>query len=120
MAFFPPVTPMALFPPVSAPTVLVDWHTGRSTTGDTAYCVAREHTSMFEWVRRETAIDVFINVVPIILLAYFLVLTLTNVAWRGVSRTVVVAHFLTVFPILVLAIATYVVARAIESDIQRR
>lgn len=73
---------------------------------------------MFDWVRRETLVDVTINAIPVVILVVAVALTLTLPAWQGLSLTVAVAHFLTVFPIVVLVVATYVVARAVEADIQ--
>ena len=74
---------------------------------------------MFEWVRRETLVDVTINLIPAVVLVYFVVLTATDPAWQTLSVTTFMAHSLTIFPLIVLLVATYVVARAVEADIQR-
>lgn len=74
---------------------------------------------MFEWVRRETLVDVTINAIPAVVLLYFVGLTLATDGWQEFTLTTAVAHFLTVFPFVVLVIATYVVARAVETDQQR-
>lgn len=73
---------------------------------------------MLEWVRRETLVDLTINAIPVVILVFFVGVTLSHPGWRGLSLTVAVAHALTIFPILVLVVATYVVARAVEGDIQ--
>lgn len=73
---------------------------------------------MLEWVRRETLVDVTINAIPVVILVVAVGLTLSRAPWRELSLTTAIAHFLTVFPILVLVIATYLVARAVESDIR--
>lgn len=74
---------------------------------------------MLDWVTRDTLVDLTINAIPAVILVYFVALTLAHPAWQSRSLTVVTAHFLTVFPLAVLVVATYVVARAVEADIDR-
>ena len=71
---------------------------------------------MFEWVDRDVLVDVSINVVPLVILAYFVVVTLVGSPWQETTLAVVMTHVLTLVPIVTLAVATYYVARAIERD----
>lgn len=71
---------------------------------------------MFDWVSRDALVDLTINVVPAIVLAYFFALTIALSTWRELSFTTLLAHGLTLFPLVVLWIATYVVARAVVAD----
>jgi len=89
-----------------------------ATAGSNASGVEAQLSAMFEWVRRETLVDVTINAIPAVVLAYFVALTAITPAWQVPSLTTAVAHFLTVFPFVVLVVATYVVARAVETDAQ--
>lgn len=73
---------------------------------------------MLEWVDRDLLVDVSINAVPVVILAYFVVVSVRTLE-QGVTRTVVLSHVLTVLPVLVLAFATYHVARAIQFDERR-
>ena len=74
---------------------------------------------MFDWVNRDVLLDISINVIPVVILAYFVALTLLRSPWDGPLLETVLTHTLTVFPILVLLAATYYVARAIERDAQQ-
>lgn len=74
---------------------------------------------MLEWVSRETALDVSINAIPVAILAYFAVLFQIASPWSFDPLTVTLTHALTLFPLLVLVVATYLGARAIESDAAR-
>lgn len=71
---------------------------------------------MLEWLSRETMVDISINAVPIIILAYFAVLFEVVSPWTFDALPVVLTHTLTLFPLVVLLFATYYVARAIERD----
>ena len=74
---------------------------------------------MFDWVNREMLLDVSINAIPAVILAYFVFLTLVRSPWEGPLLVEVLTHTLTVFPLVLLVFATYYAARAIERDEQR-
>lgn len=71
---------------------------------------------MLEWANRGTLLDVSINAIPIVILAYFVGLVLLASPWRGPLLVEVLTHALTLVPVVVLAFVTYHVARAIERD----
>jgi hypothetical protein len=71
---------------------------------------------MLDWVRRETLLDVSINAVPIVILLFLDLLFLAVYPWGRATLSELLTHVLTLFPIAVLAVATYLVARAIERD----
>lgn len=75
-----------------------------------------ERPNVLEWVSRETVVDVSINAVPLFIIAYFTVLQAVASPWAFEPLMVFLTHSLTLFPFVVLAFATYYVARAIESD----
>lgn len=74
---------------------------------------------MLEWVSRETAVDVSINAVPIFILAYFTVLHGVESPWAFRPLAVFFMYTLTLFLLVLLAVATYYAARAIERDAAR-
>lgn len=74
---------------------------------------------MLDWLSRETALDVSINAIPAVILAYFAVLFQLASPWSFDPLTVTLTHALTLFPLLVLVIATYLGARVIERDTAR-
>lgn len=74
---------------------------------------------MLEWLSREGMVDVSINAVPLLILAYFAVLFEVASPWSFDPLAVVLTHTLTLFPLAVLLVATYFVARAIERDAAR-
>lgn len=59
---------------------------------------------------RETLLDITVNVVPILILAFFFVLFVTWTPWTGEPLITLISHFLTLFPLVLLAIVTYVAA----------
>lgn len=67
-------------------------------------------------LERETALDVLVNVVPLAILFVLDLLFWVVNPWGWDPLFVVVAHFLTLFPLTVLAILTYVSARVIQDD----
>ena len=71
---------------------------------------------MLDWVRRETLFDVSINAVPVVILLFLDLLFLVLYPWERGTLAELFTHVLTLFPIAVLAVATYHVARAIERD----
>lgn len=80
---------------------------------------AAEPTPVLEWLSRETVIDVSINAVPVLILAYFTVLHGLGSPWGFRPLAVFFTYALTLFPLVVLVVATYYVARAIERDAAR-
>lgn len=71
---------------------------------------------MFEWAQRETLLDVSINAFPVTLLVLFDLLFLLVSPWGADPLAETLTHALTLFPLVVLAFATYQVARAVERD----
>ena len=71
---------------------------------------------MLDWLSRETVVDVSINAVPVLILAYFTVLHGVASPWAFRPLAVFFMYTLTLFPLVVLVVATYYVARAIERD----
>lgn len=62
----------------------------------------------------ETWLDVTVNLVPIAILAIFEVLFVILNPWGWDLFTVVVWHFLTLFPLVLLAILSWVAGIAIQ------
>lgn len=71
---------------------------------------------MLEWVDRDVLVDVSVNAVPLVILAYFVVLTLVWTPWPSTLADVVVTQTMHLVPIVVLGAATYYAARAVERD----
>ena len=71
---------------------------------------------MLEWVRRETLLDVSINFIPIVILLLLDLLFLVVYPWQRGTVSSIGTHVLTLFPVVVLAFATYHASRAIELD----
>lgn len=65
---------------------------------------------------RETWLDLTVNLVPLVILAFMDVLFLVYNPWGWDPLMVVVTHFLTLFPLLLLAIMTYVSGAIIQRD----
>lgn len=75
---------------------------------------------MLEWVDRDVLVDVAINAVPVVILAYFVVVLLVWFPWADDPLVLALTHTLTIVPIVTLVIATYYVSRAVERDARRR
>lgn len=71
---------------------------------------------MLDWVRRETLLDTSINAIAVVLLLLLDLLFLVVYPWDTSALSTVFTHLLTLFPIVVLAFATYHAARVIEID----
>lgn len=71
-----------------------------------------------EWATVDTLLDVTVNLIPMAMLLFFVVLLTVVSPWEWNPGLFVVMHFLTVFPFVLLAILTYVAARAITTDEQ--
>jgi len=70
-------------------------------------------------IDRDTVLDVLVNVVPIGILAFFVGLYLVFNPWGYDPGVVLLSHFLTIFPLILLSILTYVSARVIARDEKR-
>ena len=68
-----------------------------------------------EWATRETLLDVTVNLIPMAILLFFVVFYTVFRPWKWDPAIFVLMHFLTVFPFVLLALLTYVSARAIAS-----
>lgn len=68
------------------------------------------------YIDRDTILDITVNVIPIAILAFFVVYFLAFSPWGYDPEIVVIQHFLTLFPLLMLAILTYVSARIVSRD----
>ncbi|WP_227356843.1 DUF6684 family protein [Haladaptatus salinisoli] len=62
---------------------------------------------------RETLLDITVNVVPMLILLFFVVLFTVWTPWEGQPLIYAISHFLTIFPLLVLALLTWVAAHYI-------
>lgn len=71
------------------------------------------------WADRETLLDVTVNVVPMVILLFFVVLYTVIRPWEFDPGLFVLMHFLTVFPFLLLGLLTYVSATVISRDEHR-
>lgn len=69
-----------------------------------------------DWADRETAFDILVNVVPLGILLFFIVLYTLIQPWGFDPFYFVVMHFLTVFPFIMLTLLTYVSAKMIGRD----
>lgn len=67
-------------------------------------------------IDRETILDITVNVIPIFILAVFFVLYVLYSPWEYDISTMVIQHFLTLFPLLMLAILSYISARIVSRD----
>jgi len=67
-------------------------------------------------IDRETILDVLVNVIPVGILLLFFLYTLLYNPWGYDGPNVVIQHFLTLFPLVLLFILTYVSARVISRD----
>lgn len=69
-----------------------------------------------DWADIETLLDVTVNLIPMGILLFFVALYTVFQPWEWNAGLFVLMHFLTVFPFLLLALLTYVSARAIAGD----
>lgn len=75
-----------------------------------------ESDGWLNWADRDTAFDILVNVVPLGILLFFTVLYAIFQPWGYDPFYFVLAHFLTVFPFLMLTLLTYFSARVISRD----
>lgn len=67
-------------------------------------------------IDRETLLDITVNVIPIGILLFFVVLFTLVQPWGYDPFYILLGHGLTIFPILVLLLVTYVSAKVIARD----
>lgn len=75
------------------------------------------------WIDGDTLFDVSVNLIPIAILLCFVVLFAVITPWPSNLLLFAVGHALTIIPIVLLALLTYVAAKAFtrsESDISVR
>ena len=68
------------------------------------------------WPDRETMLDLLVNVIPMGILLFFFLLFLFVSPWQIEPGIFFFTHFLTLFPLALLIVLTYVSARAISRD----
>ena len=68
-----------------------------------------------DWANLETLLDVTVNLIPMGILLFFVGLYTVFRPWEWDPGIFVLMHFLTVFPFVLLALLTYVSARAIAT-----
>ena len=69
-----------------------------------------------DWADRGTLIDVSVNLVPLLILVGFSVLFVVVRPWNSRPAVYLMMHLLTLLPVLLLAIVTYVSAKFITRD----
>ncbi len=74
---------------------------------------------MLDWLSRDTAVDASINAAPVLILAYFAILFGVASPWEFELLIVTLTHMLTMLPLVLLLLMTYVAARVIERDASR-
>lgn len=65
---------------------------------------------------RGTLLDLTVNVVPLVILAFFSLLFLAINPWGWDPFVVSLTHFLTVFPLVLLALLSYLAGLLVEQD----
>jgi len=69
--------------------------------------VPSESGGWLSWLDRDTVLDVTVNLIPLVILAFFAVLYTLVQPWEFDPAMFVIMHFLTLFPFLLLVILTY-------------
>jgi len=69
-----------------------------------------------EWATFDTLLDITVNLIPLAILLFFIGLYTVVSPWEWDAGMFVLMHLLTVIPFVLLAILTYVSARAIAGD----
>lgn len=64
----------------------------------------------------DTLLDLLVNVVPIVILLLFSLLFAIVNPWGWDPFPVLASHFLTLFPLVLLAALTYVAGRVVQRD----
>ncbi|MFC7157382.1 DUF6684 family protein [Halomarina halobia] len=70
-------------------------------------------------IDRERLLDISVNLIPMGILAFFVVLFAVYSPFRHNLFMFLMSHFLTVFPLLLLGLLTYVSAKVIARDEER-
>lgn len=65
---------------------------------------------------RETLLDLTVNVIPLVILGFFTLLFIVVNPWGWDPFVVVLTHFLTVFPLVLLALLSYLSGLAVQRD----
>lgn len=65
---------------------------------------------------RETLLDLVVNIIPMGILLFFVGVFLVYMPWEENLFLTIVSHFLTIFPLVMLALLTYVSAKVISRD----
>lgn len=73
----------------------------------------------WDWADRDTLLDITVNLVPVVILLFFIVFYTVVRPWEWDPLMFVVMHFLTAFPLVLVLLLTYVSARAISRDESR-
>lgn len=81
--------------------------------------VPSESGGWLSWLDRETVLDVTVNLIPLVILAFFAVFYTVVYPWDSDPGMFVLMHFLTLFPFVMLVILTYFSAKVVSRD-QRR
>lgn len=67
-------------------------------------------------LKEDTLLDLVVNIIPIGILAFFSLLFMVFNPWGWDPFPVLITHFLTLFPLAVLVVVTYVAGRVIQRD----
>lgn len=67
-------------------------------------------------LEEDTLFDLLVNVIPIVILLLFSLMFVFVNPWGWDPFPVLVSQFLTLFPLLVLALVTYVAGRVVQRD----
>jgi hypothetical protein len=67
-------------------------------------------------LEKDTLIDLIVNLIPIVMLAFFSFMFVVFNPWEFDLFTAAMTHFLTLFPLVVLVLVTYVSGRIIQRD----
>lgn len=65
---------------------------------------------------RETLLDITVNIIPMGILLFFVILFVVIHPWEFDPFYAVIQHGLTIFPFLVLVLVTYISAKLISRD----
>ncbi|MFH5797006.1 DUF6684 family protein [Haladaptatus sp. DYF46] len=60
---------------------------------------------------RETMLDIVVNIVPMLILLFFIVLAFVWTPWHGEPLISAMAHLLTIIPFVLLGLLTWIAAR---------
>ncbi len=72
-------------------------------------------TTMTE-LDKDTLLDLVVNIIPIGILGFFSLLFIAFNPWGWDPFPILITHFLTLFPLAILVVVTYVAGRVIQRD----